>query len=67
MVGAVVALNRDEIDENKQTASQLLEETEGIKIFSICSIKDVVTYLEKDPERRRFAEKIRDYQSVYCS
>ena len=67
VVGAVVALNRDEIDENKQTASQLLEETEGINIFSICSIKDVVTYLEKDPERRRFAEKIRDYQSVYCA
>ena len=55
MVGALVALNRDEIGENKQTASQLLEETEGINIFSICSIKDVVTYLEK-MERRRFAE-----------
>ena len=67
VVGALVALNRDEIDENKQTARQLLEETEGINIISICSIKDVVTYLEKDPERRRFAEKIRDYQSVYCS
>ena len=67
VVGALVALDRDEIDENKQTARQLLEETEGINIISICSIKDVVTYLEKDPERRRFAEKIRDYQSVYCS
>ncbi len=65
VVGALVALNRDEIDENKRTARQLLEETEGINIISICSIKDVVTYLEKDPERRRFAEKIRDYQSVY--
>ena len=67
VVGAVVALNRDEIDENKQTARQLLEETEGVNIISICSIKDVVTYLEKVPERRSFAEKIRDYQSVYCS
>ena len=67
VVGALVALNRDEIDENKQTARQLLEETEGINIISICSIKDVVTYLEKDPERSRLAEKIRDYQSVYCS
>ena len=67
VVGALVALNRDEIDENKQTARQLLEETEGINIISICSIEDVVTYLEKDPERRLFAEKIRDYQSVYCS
>ena len=67
VVGALVALNRDEIDENKQTARQLLEKSEGINIFSICSIKDVVTYLEKDPERSRFAEKIRDYQSVYCS
>ena len=67
VVGAVVALNRDEIDENRQTASQLLEETEGINIISICSIKDVVTCLDRDPERRRFAEKMRDYQSVYCS
>ena len=67
VVGALVALNRDEIDENKQTARQLLEETEGINIISICSIKDVATYLEKDPERRRFAEKIWDYQGVYCS
>ena len=67
VVGAVVALNRDEIDENKQTASQRLEETEGINVISICSIKDVVTFLDKDPERRRFAEKMRDYQSVYCS
>ncbi len=67
VVGALVALDRDEIDENKQTARQLLEETEGINIISICSIKDVVTYLEKDPERRRFAKKIRDYHSVYCS
>ena len=67
VVGALVALNRDEIDENRQTARQLLEETEGINISSICSIKDVVTYLEKDPERGLFAEKIRDYQSVYCS
>ena len=67
VVGALVALDRDEIDENKRTARQLLEETEGINIISICSIKDVVSYLEKDPERRHFAEKIRDYQSVYCS
>ncbi len=67
VVGALVALNRDEIDKNNQTARQLLEETEGINIISICSIKDVVTYLEKDPERGRYAEKIRDYQSVYCS
>ena len=67
VVGALVALNRDEIDANKQTAKRLLEETEGINIISICSIKDVVSYLEKDSERSRFAEKIRDYQSVYCS
>ena len=67
VVGALVALNRDEIDENKQTARQLLEETEGVNVMSICSIKDVVTYLEKDPERRGVAEKIRVYQSVYCS
>ena len=67
VVGALVALNRDEIDENKQTARQLLEETEGINVISICSIKDVATYLEKDSERRHFAKKIRDYQSVYCS
>ena len=67
VVGALVALNREEIDENKQTARQLLEETEGVNVISICSIKDVVTYLVKDPERRGLAEKIRDYQSVYCS
>ena len=67
VVGALVALNRDEVDENKQTARQLLEEAEGINIMSICSIKDVVNYLEKDPEKRHFAGKVRDYQSVYCS
>ena len=67
VVGALVALNRDETDENKKTARQLLEESEGINIIAICSIEDVVTYLEKDSERSRFAEKIRDYQSVYCS
>ena len=67
VVGALVALNRDEVDENKQTARQLLEEAEGINIISICSIKDVVNYLEKDPEKIHFAGKIRDYQSVYCS
>ena len=67
VVGALVALNREEIDENKQTARQLLEETEGVNVISICSIKDVVTYLEKDPEGRGLAGKIRDYQSVYCS
>ena len=67
VVGALVALNRDEVDENKQTARQLLEEAEGINIISICSIKDVVNFLEKDPEKRHFAGKIRDYQSVYCS
>ena len=67
VVGALVALNRDEIDENKQTARQLLEKGEGINITSICSINDVANYLEKDPEKSRFAEKIRDYQAVYCS
>ena len=67
VVGALVALNRDEIDENKQTARQLLEKGEGINITSICSINDVANYLEKDPERSRFAEKIRDYQAIYCS
>jgi len=67
VVGALVALNREEIDENKQTARQLIEETEGVNVISICSIKDVVTYLEKDPEGRGLAGKIRDYQSVYCS
>ena len=67
VVGALVALNRDEIDENKQTARQLLEKGEGINITSICSINDVANYLEKDPERSCFAEKVRDYQSAYCS
>ena len=67
VVGALVALNRDEVSDNKQTAKQLLEEAEGINIISICSIKDVVNYLEKDPKKRHFAGRIRDYQSVYCS
>ena len=34
VVGALVALNRDEIDENKQTARQLLEKSEGIIFIS---------------------------------
>jgi orotate phosphoribosyltransferase len=67
VVGALVALDRDEIDENRRTARQLLKEREGVNIISICSINDLVTYLEKDPERDRFAERIRDYQRVYCS
>ncbi len=67
VVGALVALNRDEIDENKQTARQVLEEREGIKVTSICSIDDLVNFLEKDPKRSRFVERIRDYQAVYCS
>ena len=44
VVGALVALNRDEIDENKQTARQLLEETEGIDIISICSINVLIPF-----------------------
>ncbi len=67
VVGALVALDRDEIDENKQTARQVLEEREGIKVTSICLIDDLVNFLAKDPKRSRFVERIRDYQAVYCS
>ena len=63
VVAAVVALDREEKNEDGETAKERLQVELGIPIQSIASISELTSFLEKDGNLREQANLIKNYYS----
>ena len=64
--GVSISLDRMERGlESELTAIQAVEERHGIKVTSIVTLDDLITYLEDKPEQAEDLERIRTYRAEY--
>lgn len=66
-MGILVALDRQEIGPNGQSAIQEIEQEYGIEVYSIANVNDLVEYLECDPLMRNELERLIAYRDQYGS
>lgn len=64
-VGAVVAVDRQERGQGKQSAIQEVEQLHNIKVISIVSLEHIITYLAEHGEMQAHLEAINAYESQY--
>jgi orotate phosphoribosyltransferase len=64
--GVSISLDRMERGrESELTAIQAVEERHGIKVASIVTLDDLITYLEDKPDHSEYLERIRAYRAEY--
>ena len=64
--GVSISLDRMERGlESELTAIQAVEERHGIKVASIVTLDDLITYLEDKPEQAEDLKRIRAYRAEY--
>ena len=64
-VGAIVAVNRQERGEGKKSAIQEAEEKFNIKIISIISLNDIITYIGEHNTYKKHLKSLNDYTQQY--
>ncbi len=62
-VAALVALDRQEIGPSGRSAVADLEHESGVKVIPLVTVRDVMGFLETDPERAETLAAMRDYQA----
>jgi len=65
LTGVVIALDRQERGQGQQSAIQEVEETHGIRVASIVTLTDMLTYLGEKPEHGQDVAKIEAYREQY--
>lgn len=65
VVGAIVAVNRQERGEGKKSAIQEAEEKFNIKIISIVSLKDIITYIDEHDTYKKHLKSLNHYIQQY--
>ena len=63
--GALIALNRMEKGQGDKSAITEAEESLGIKVISIVSFVDLLTYIESDPKLKEHLPEMEKYRSMY--
>ncbi len=66
LVGVMVAMDRQELLDNGQTALQQVAAARRIPVRSILSLQDLIDYLEHQPAHREPLRQIRAYQQAHC-
>jgi orotate phosphoribosyltransferase len=64
-VGAVVAVDRQERGLGEQSAIQEVEQLHNIKVISIVSLENIITYLTEHGEMQVHLDTIKAYESQY--
>ena len=64
-VGAVVAVDRQERGQSEQSAIQEVEQAHDIKVISIISLEQIISYLTDLGEMREHLETITAYKAQY--
>lgn len=70
IVGAIIALDRQERDAAGETAVASLARELAAPVMSIANLSDVIRYLDRQPEEvdypAELQERMRSYQAEYC-
>jgi orotate phosphoribosyltransferase len=66
LTGVMVAMDRQELLDNGQTALQQVAAARSIPVRSILSLQDLIDYLELQPAHREPLRQIRAYQEAHC-
>jgi len=64
LVGLIIALNRQEIGLNNQSAIKEIEEQDKIPVLSVITLDDITAYLREENKQAE-VEKISAYQNQY--
>ena len=64
-MGILVALDRQEMGPNGQSAIQEIEQEYGIEVYSIANVNDLIEYLECDPTMSNELLELRSYRDQY--
>lgn len=64
-VAAMVALDRQEVGPNGQSAVAELESQTGVRVIPLVTVRDVMSFLAQDPGRADTLAAMRDYQQRY--
>ena len=65
VIGAIVAVNRQERGEGKKSAIQEAQEKYKIKIISIVSLNDIISFISKNDNLKKHLEAINTYSMQY--
>tara|TARA_B100000959_G_C14846881_1_gene568415 strand:- start:372 stop:1019 length:648 start_codon:yes stop_codon:yes gene_type:complete len=65
VVGAIVAVDRQEQGENQKSAMQEAEEKYKIKIISIIGLNNIISYISKYPDFKEHLDSINKYIEKY--
>ncbi len=64
--GFVIALDRQEKTTDSDTSAlQLLQQEQGLPVFSIATLEDLVELLQQDAEKSDILSEIEDYREEY--
>ncbi|MFT7654749.1 MAG: orotate phosphoribosyltransferase [Limisphaerales bacterium] len=66
VVGAVIALDRQELIDSGVTAVTGLAEELAAPVISIANLVDVIAYLQDSGEHQETLSKVIEYQAAYC-
>jgi orotate phosphoribosyltransferase len=71
MAGVVIALDRQELNDDGTTAVGALADELGVPVLSLLTLQDVIGYLDADLVSGKYPDdlkhRIRDYQETFCA
>lgn len=65
LIGVMISLNRQERGQTALSAIEEIEQNYGIKVYSIVTLTDLITYLQEQPEKAEFLPAIQQYRAHY--
>lgn len=65
LIGVMISLNRQERGQTALSAIEEIEQNYGIKVYSIVTLTDLITYLQEQPEKTEFLPAIQQYRAHY--
>lgn len=63
--GVCIALDRQEKGQQELSAIQEIEQNYKVKVISIITLKNLISYVESNPEFKKYKNAIQDYQQQY--
>ena len=66
IVGAVIAMDRQEVNQDGVTAVGALAEELQTSVISIANMQDLIAYLRQDSTHSEWLEGMQAYQAQYC-
>lgn len=71
LAGVVIALDRQELNDQGRTAVQALAEELSVPVLSLLALEDVIEYLDRESDADNhhavLSDRVREYRQVYCA